>query len=318
MSNIEQEMEKPIIIIEEKPDVITGQGEGEAPTIIVERSSSDPEPIVVRPRRRLPWIIASAVIAVLGCISVWAAWRYYRDYVNIGVPVSVSSSQNIEKLKAVSFQTVTPEVVKSSDSILGVAMNFYEVRGLTAEISMQEPDTADMSVYLYSRCADYHKDFSIIGSMVIDGEEIETASANRRGYFAADQDNFVIGISRDEKVKQYVKSCGGCFFRQFILVSDRTLPRNFYLHGKVERRAIGRMANDKLYYIETLHKETMWDFADALREYGFVDAIYITGGYDYCYYRTTDGVHHDIGDPKGYPHKHAGKVPWLVFKTKSF
>lgn len=315
MNNIEKEMEKPIIIIEEKPDVIPGQGVGETPTIIVERSSTD-QPKRERPRRRLPWVIASAVVAVLGCISVWAAWRYYRDYVNIGVPVSVTSAQNIEKLKTVAETSITPEVIKTSDSILGVAMNFYEMRGLKAEISMQEPDTADLSVYLYSRCADYHKDFSIIGSMVIAGEEVETAEGTRRGYFAADEDNYVIGIARDEKVKDYVKSCGGCFFRQFILVSDCTLPRSFYLHGKVERRAIGRMANDKLYYIETLHKETMWDFADALREYGFVDAIYITGGYDYGFYRDANGQRHDISDSSRYPHKHQGQVPWVVFRKK--
>lgn len=315
MNNIEKEMEKPIIIIEEKPEVILGQKEGETPTIIVERTSTEPSP-VERPRRRLPWVIASAVIAVLGCISIWAAWRYYRDYVNIGVPVSVSSAENIKKLKAATDGAITPEVVKTSDSILGVAMNFYEMRGLKAEISMHEPDTADLSVYLYSRCADYHKDFTIIGSMVIDGKETEAEKGNRKGYLAATEDNIVIGIARDEKVKEYVKEHGGCFFRQFILVSDRTLPRTFYLHGKVERRAIGRMANDKLYYIETRHKETMWDFADALREYGFVDAIYITGGYDYCFYRSADGQRHDISDPIRYPHKNPGQVPWVIFRKR--
>ena len=49
----------------------------------------------------------------------------------------------------------------------------------------------------------------------------------------------------------------------------------FYLHGKVERRAIGRIS-DQLYFIATRHKETLWGFADALREYGFIDAIYIS------------------------------------------
>ncbi len=310
MNNIEPKGENPIIIIEENPEVIPGQGAGETPTIIVER---DPEP-ANRTGRRLLWAIGSVAVAVLACISVWAVWRYCRNYANIGVPIAVTSQQNIGKLKLPVDASLTSEVIKTSDTILGVAMNFYEMRGLKAEIEMQEPDTADLSVYLYSRCADYHKDFSIIGSMVINGEEIETAKGNRKGYFAADNDNFVIGIARDEKVKDYVKSVGGCFFRQFILVSDGTVPPVFYLHGKVERRAIGRMKNDALFYIETLQKETMWDFADALREYGFVDAIYITGGYDYCYYRTADGVRHDISDPARYPHKYPGQIPWVVFR----
>ena len=102
--------------------------------------------------------------------------------------------------------------------------------------------------------------------------------------------------------------------RQFILVSDGTIPARFYLHGKVERRAIGRI-NDQLYFIATRHKETLWDFADALREYGFIDAIYITGGADYVFYRDKDGIRHDIGDSADYPHtKWKCVVPWLVFR----
>lgn len=106
---------------------------------------------------------------------------------------------------------------------------------------------------------------------------------------------------------------GGSFFRQFVLVSNGDIPPRFHLHGKVERRAIGRMGNT-LFYIATHGKETLWDFADALREYGFTDAIYITGGYDYGFYRTRDGKRHDIGDPTTYPHeKWKGIIPWLVF-----
>ena len=85
-------------------------------------------------------------------------------------------------------------------------------------------------------------------------------------------------------------------------------------NGKVERRAIGRI-EDSLYYIVTRHKETLWDFADALREYDFIDAIYITGGADYVFWRSKDGVRHDIGDILDYPHrKWDGITPWLVFR----
>ena len=126
--------------------------------------------------------------------------------------------------------------------------------------------------------------------------------------------NSVIGISRSEKVKDFVQEQGGSFFRQFILVSDGTIPGRFYLHGKVERRAMGRIGN-QLYFVATRHKETLWDFADALREYGFIDAIYITGGTDYVFYRDKGGVKHDIGDSANYPHtKWKGIVPWLVFR----
>lgn len=147
----------------------------------------------------------------------------------------------------------------------------------------------------------------------MNGKEHQS-DTHRLGYMAMLGGNSVIGISRSEKVKNYVQEHGGSFFRQFILVSDGVIPARFYLHGKVERRAIGRIG-DQLYYIATRHKETLWDFADALREYGFIDAIYITGGTDYVFYRDRAGSRHDIGDPADYPHsKWQGVIPWLVFR----
>ena len=71
------------------------------------------------------------------------------------------------------------------------------------------------------------------------------------------------------------------------------------------------------YYIETRHPETLWDFADALREYGFADAIYITGGKCHSFYRTPDGKPHNIGDDTQHPHKKYQEiVPWIIFKAR--
>ena len=246
-------------------------------------------------------------------------YRYYRRYINIGVPVSVTSKENIGKLEIPPVCEM-PEVVKSSDSILGVAINMYQLIGLKAEITFTEPTVDDTDVYLYSRCCDqtsYDPETNrYLGSLVQNGKELQSDNS-RLGYCAMANDNIVIGIARDEKVKDYCIEQKGSFFRQFILVSDGVLPGRFYLHGKVERRALARMGK-KLFYVESKGKETMWDFADALREYGFIDAIYITGGTDYCFYRTADGTVHDIGDKDKHPDGHKGKgiVPWVVFKKR--
>ena len=319
--------EKPLFVIEEKPDVIEGQTEGEPPVITIEEAPSDSprgefinveRERVNNPRRWL-WFVGGLLLSALLCVAAVMGWRYYRTYINIGVPVSVTSAQNIEKLQKTVKKEI-PEVAMVSDSILGVALNFYEIKGLKAEIAFTEPDTTDTDVFLYSRCCDQTsydlKTNHYLGSLVVNGKEIE-ADVSRLGYCAMANDNIVIGIARNEDVKDYVLEQGGSFFRQFILVSNGVLPSRFHLHGKVERRGLGRIG-DKLFYIETRHKETMWDFADALREYGFIDAIYITGGTDYCFYRTADGISHKIGDDTKYEDKHKGEgiVPWLVFKKR--
>ena len=264
----------------------------EVPIIIIERDEQpQPQEVVtkaVAPSRKQKWLKRFLALVAIGClmVAILAGYYFWNYYYNIGVSVSVTPEQNIEKLQKPAKQE-TPEVVMTSDSILGVAMDFYAINGLKASIQFEEPDTADTSVYLYCRSVDHKADSTYIGTLVVNGEERQS-DTHRLGYMAMLGGNSVIGISRSEKVKDYVQEHGGSFFRQFILVSNGDIPGRFFLHGKVERRAIGRI-DDQLYFIATRHKETLWDFADALREYGFIDAIYITGGADYVFYRDKDG-----------------------------
>ena len=290
----------------------------EVPIIIIERDeqpqSKEIVTNVVAPSKKQKWLKRFLALIAVGClmIAVLAGYYFWNYYYNIGISVSFTPEQNIEKLQQPVKQEV-PEVVMTSDSILGVTMDFYAIHGLKASIEFEEPDTADTSVYLYCRSADFKADSTYIGSLVVNGKEYQS-DTHRLGYMAMLGNNSVIGISRSEKVKDFVQERGGSFFRQFILVSDGAIPARFYLHGKVERRAIGRIG-DQLYFIATRHKETLWDFADALREYGFIDAIYITGGADYVFYRGKNGDRNTIGYSTGYPQeKWKGIIPWLVFR----
>ena len=290
----------------------------EVPIIIIERDeqpqAKESVTKVIAPSKKQKWLKRFLALIAVGClmIAVLAGYYFWNYYYNIGISVSVTPEQNIEKLQQPVKQEV-PEVVMTSDSILGVAMDFYAIHGLKASIEFEEPDTADTSVYLYCRSADFKADSTYIGSLVVNGKEYQS-DTHRLGYMAMLGSNSVIGISRSEKVKDFVQEQGGSFFRQFILVSDGVIPSLFFLHGKVERRAIGRIGN-QLYFIATRHKETLWDFADALREYGFIDAIYITGGADYVFYRDKDRVKHDIGVFTEHSYtKWKGIIPWLVFR----
>ena len=317
----EEKDERIVIVIDETDESPVEQHDTETPVISIESDEEEETSQPSSSHRHSKWPVAVVSVLLTAAICMMAAfgYRYYRRYINIGVPVSVTSKENIGKLELPSVDEM-PEVVKSSDSILGVAINMYQLIGLKAEITFTEPAVDDTDVYLYSRCCDqtsYDPETNrYLGSLVQNGKELQSDNS-RLGYCAMANDNIVIGIARDEKVKDYCIEQKGSFFRQFILVSDGVLPGRFYLHGKVERRALARMGKN-LFYVESKGKETMWDFADALREYGFIDAIYITGGTDYCFYRTADGTVHDIGDKHKHPDGHKGKgiVPWVVFKKR--
>ena len=317
MTNDKNLTEKPVIVIDERPDVVPCQVAGETPVITIEESR-DADFNAAPPKRRRWLTVAIAVVAVVAAfVLLVGGWYVYRYYFDFGVPVSTSSAENIEKLERTAANgSADGGVVVTGDSILGVAMNFYQMRNLKAEITLVQPDTTDASVVLCTRCSDYTASGLYLGSLVVGGKVLQT-DRSRVGYCAMANGNTVVGVSRSERVKDYCAERGGAFFRQFVLVSDGVLPTKFVLHGKVERRALARMADDSLYLVETRHKETLWDFADALREYGFVDAIYITGGASRSWYRSADGKSHDIGSvEERVPGSVKTSTPWLVFKRK--
>lgn len=302
--------EQPIIIIEHVADP-------DDKVLTVQQPPVEPPK---HPNRKWAWLSAAIVLAsIIVAGAIYGNW-YYHHYVSIGVPISRTPQENVailqtsDSLSKKELRRLRKKagVYVSSDSILGVSMDFYELRGLRGEVVMEEPDTLDKSVIFYTRCADYGHNERPIGSLVSKGELL-CEDDSRLGYCGMVENKLVLGVSRQDDVRKYCEEAGGSFFRQFILVSGGELPSRFHLHGKVERRALARTEDDRLFFIQTVYPEVMTAFADALREYGFVDAIYIPGGKDYCYYRSRWGTRHDIGDITEYPNKKPGVVPWLVF-----
>ena len=314
--------EKPIFMIEDTDNNASSQEILEEPVITIE-SDDDIEPdapsAVVKKRSRLQtwgmrllWLVA-IVVVVLGC---YKAIRLYNYYYNIGVSVSVSPKDNIQKLDGMKAEGGPSEVVMKTDSVLGVAINIYELHNVKAEMTLEEPDTADHNVLMYTRTADYTATGKYLGSLVIDGEEKQN-DVSRLGYCAIANGNIVIGVSRFDDMKEHMIDHDGSYFRQFMLVSNGELPQRFFLHGKVERKALVRTADDRICIVETRHAETLWDFADALREYGYVDAIYLTGGNESGFYRAPDGTAYFTEKAAQYrADKHHGVAPWLVLKKK--
>ena len=315
--------EKPIFTIEDTENNASSQEILEEPVITIECDDDMEEDnatsAVVKKRSRLKawgmrllWLIAIVAI-VLGC---YGGIRLYNYYYNIGVSISVSPEDNIKKLDGMKGQDGPSEVVLKTDSVLGVALNIYELHNVKAEMTLAEPDTADQSVLLYTRTADYTATGKYQGSLVINGEELQS-DVSRLGYCAVAGGNMVIGVSRFDDMKEHMTDRDGSYFRQYVLVSNGELPQRFFLHGKVERKALARTAADRLCIVETRHPETLWDFADALREYGYADAVYLTGGNESGFYRDPDGKPHFTEKAAAYrTDKHHGVAPWLVLKKR--
>ncbi len=315
--------EKPVFMIEDSSKK-SSQEILEEPIITIERdedgNNGTPQDIDAgKSQGRLKkWslrILGLVAVAAVVLVCYWGI-RLYNYYYNIGVSVSISPKDNIKKLDGMKAQGGASEVTLEKDSVLGVAINIYELHNVKAEMSLAEPDTADRSVLMYTRTADYTVMGKYIGSLVIDGEE-KQSDVSRLGYCAMEGGNMVIGVSRFDDMKEHMIDRDGSYFRQFVLVSNGELPQRFFLHGKVERKALARTPDDHLCIVETRHPETLWDFADALREYGYIDAIYLTGGNESGFYRAPDGTVYFSEKAAAYrTDKHHGVAPWLVLRKR--
>lgn len=238
--------------------------------------------------------IAAIVIALLIIVGIVAIILSRPDAESSESVAGKKMAEHNISVLSLPYSPTSKGTALQSDSILGVAMEIYSLDGLRASLECEFPDTADRSLVMFMRSADYHPDGRSLGPVVVDGVGAEDKfTESRDGYVAVSlSGRVVIGISPDDEVENWARGNKGDFFRQMVLLDDGELPRDFILRGKVERGAIASSVDGNLYYIVTRNKESMYDFADALRELGFVDAVYMTGGNAYSFYRDAKGYSH--------------------------
>lgn len=189
-----------------------------------------------------------------------------------------------------------PGVSLIEDEVMGVSMKIYKLEGLKARMAFELPDLSDSTVFLVTRSSDYKLTDDrkeIIGDFIYNGD-VMAESDWRAGFMAIIDGNAQIGIDRSRDIFKHVKKNGGSMFRQLALVSAGTrCDKQFILKGKVSRCAYARNRSGELFFIETVNPETLYGFSDALVEYGFVDAVYITGGSQPdLFHRTSEGTPH--------------------------
>ena len=247
---------------------------------------------------------------MLAFIALSAATFYFWQKANsrtlaFDYPLSRTSTEiirDLEKMPTDSLQGVTMKV----DSLYGVSMRLYELHGLTPTLSRTAPSDSDSTVCLVTHGWDFYWDenhqYKYIGDFIYQGKEY-TSNHNKAGFVAIVGNKWQIGIGQDDSIKEYIKAHNGSMFRQFALVSaGQICEEQFALKGKVTRCALARKAGSTtIWYVETIHKESLYDFAQALADYGFTDAIYLTGGNNgNTFYRTPSDSICGVADWKVY------------------
>ena len=253
---------------------------------------------VNKPKRKSfgRWKVFALLSFVFLGLLFTAYYLYQHKYIyGFEYPLSRTQEEVIETLIE-DKTSALPGVEKSEETYLGVSMHLYQITGLHPELVFGVPDLNDNDVYLVTRNADYWKknnERKIIGDYIIEGNQL-ASNAWRAGYFSILEGKAEIGIGREPDMRNFILKNKGSMFRQFALVSGGIkCVSQYVLKGKVTRCAYARTSTNDLFYVETVQPETLYGFSDALIEYGFVDAIYITGGAQpNLFYRTHEGIAH--------------------------
>ena len=99
---------------------------------------------------------------------------------------------------------------------------------------------------------------------------------------------------------------GGSFFRDYPLVMNGEICKN-KIKGKRIRRALVQQ-DDDVYVIESENKESIYDFSEAIRDWGAKYALYLPAGIYYMLVKT-DSLHRENHFPE-----YGGN--FLVFKSR--
>lgn len=239
------------------------------------------------------WKIAAiffATVLLALCTFFIGKHIYYNNQFSRSRPDSEVLSQLATEMSGKAGVTMT------LDEAMGVKMKIYTLEGLKAHFADTVPDYSDSTIFLITRSSDYrikNGEKQIIGDFIKEGVCL-SESPWRAGFMVIKDGNAQIGISRSKKIRKEMIENKGSMFRQMALVSAGTrCDKQFILKGKVMRCAYARDIEGNLYFIETVEPETLYGFADALIEYGFIDAIYVTGGSQPdLFYRQPDGTLH--------------------------
>lgn len=195
----------------------------------------------------------------------------------------------------------------------GAIVGYTEIRDTTVNdipIRMYIPRHAEMSLHLgrinrqdttivyVAQAADVRADNGgIVGAFVLRGEP-KAWGLSKKGYCASIDGKVTVGVAPNSPLFEQATERGGYFFRQYPLV-DNGVPVLNEPKGKAIRRGICDMGGT-IFMVETLTKESFYDYAQALADMGVDHAVYLVGSTAYGWAVDRQGIAHEFGEDDCY------------------
>ena len=200
------------------------------------------------------------------------------------------------------------------DTINDVPLLIFIPHNALPELSLTLPSETDSSVIFVTQAADFGaNNYGIVGDFVILGEQLARGNS-KKGFCAIINNMLTIGTGTETPLLEKAKQEKGYFFRQYPLVENGEAITN-KPKGKAIRRALAIRENEVI-MVESCHRESFHDFAQALADMEISDAIYLVGGNSILgWYRTCDNQVQPLGSSVGEQEQMQG-VNYLVWQGR--
>ena len=204
--------------------------------------------------------------------------------------------------------------VEISDTIINdIPIRIFIPHHVKMTLQVGAIDSTDNTILFAAMAADVRADNGgIVGSYVLEGKPM-AESLSKKGFCAIINDTVTVGVAENSPLFEKATRTNGYFFRQFPLVDNGQLVENAQKNKAIRRGLCDR--NGELFTVETLTRESLHDFAQALVDLGVDQAIYLVGSTAYGWAVDADGQRHVFGnlDPSK---KKWENVNYLVMRNK--
>lgn len=257
-----------------------------------------------KPRRRGMWLVGILLAIIIIGIVTYIAKSHKESSLYAEEPSYFEPLYESEPL------VMEQQIEQYKDS---VGFGYTEIRDTIVNdipIRMYIPHHAEMTLHLgrinrqdttivyAAQAADVRADNGgIVGAFVLKGEP-KAWGLSKRGYCASIDGKVTVGVADNSPLFEQATERGGYFFRQYPLV-DNGAPVLNEPKGKAIRRGVCDM-DGTIFMVETLTKESFYDYAQALADMGVDHAIYLVGSTAYGWAVDRQGIAHEFGEDDCY------------------
>ncbi len=250
-------------------------------------------------------IFAAVIIAVI--VLTIAGLFVFEKWKNHTVPsTTTNEKQTGQPLQPAAQPSAFIEVAE--ETINDVPLLIYTPHTAFPKLATSMPDETDSTLVFVAQAADVRADNNeILGDYVVEGKQLARGQ-RKEGFCAIIDKKITISKGAATPLLQEAIDKTGYFFRQYSLV-HKSEPVDNKPKGKAIRRALA-IRNGQTLMVESRSRESFHDFAQALADTGFSEAIYLVGESAYGWYYTQSGERITFGAKREKPLPNTNYIVW--------